>query len=81
MSLDSLKNQIETIDTLTFAKAALEFSTDDETRMNGGEMVNPVDGTNLFELETLGQIDRSLLFTVQKLEKDEISTAELYSNS
>jgi peptidyl-prolyl cis-trans isomerase SurA len=78
VSLDSLKNQIETIDTLTFAKAALEFSTDDETRMNGGEMINPVDGTNLFELETLGQIDRSLLFTVQKLEKDEISTAELF---
>ena len=76
--LDSIKNQIETVDTLTFAKAALEFSTDDETRMNGGEMINPVDGTNLFELETLGQIDRSLLFTVQKLEKDEISTAELF---
>lgn len=76
--LDSIKNQIETVDTLTFAKAALEFSTDDETRMNGGEMINPVDGTNRFELETLGQIDRSLLFTVQKLEKVEISTAELF---
>lgn len=76
--LDSLKFQIETVDTLTFAKAALEFSTDQDTRMNGGEMINPVDGTNLFELETLGQIDRNLLFTIQKLETGEISSAELF---
>lgn len=76
--LDSLKVQIETIDSLTFAKAAIKHSTDNETRMNGGEMINPIDGTNMFELETLGQIDRSLLFTIQKLEEGEISDAELF---
>lgn len=76
--LDSLKTQIETIDSLTFAKAAVKFSTDDETRMNGGEMINPSDGTNLFEFETLGQLDRSLLFTIQKLETGQISNAELF---
>jgi peptidyl-prolyl cis-trans isomerase SurA len=78
--LDSLKIQIETIDSLTFAKAAIKHSTDNDTRMNGGEMINPVDGTNLFELETLGQIDRSLLFTIQKLEVGEISSAELFQS-
>ena len=76
--LDSLKTQIETIDSLTFAKAALLYSTDEETRMNGGEMINPSDGTNLFEFETLGQMDRSLLFTIQKLEKGQIGNAELF---
>ncbi len=76
--LDSIKAQIAAVDTFGFSNAALEFSTDKETRMNGGEMMNPVDGTNLFELETLGQIDRSLLFTVQKLNPGEISDPELF---
>ena len=76
--LDSIKAQIAAVDTFEFSNAAMEFSTDKETRMNGGEMINPVDGTNLFEMETLGQIDRSLLFTVQKLNLEEISDPELF---
>jgi peptidyl-prolyl cis-trans isomerase SurA len=76
--LDSLKNQIESVDTLTFAKAAVKFSTDKETRMNGGEMINPADGTNLFDMETVGQYDRNLLFTIQKLKVGEVSQSELF---
>jgi len=75
--LDSLKQQIGK-DSLTFAKAAIKFSDDVDTRMNGGEMVNPADGTNMFDVETLGQIDRNLLFTVQKLKEGEIAGPELY---
>lgn len=76
--LDSLKVQIEKVDSLTFARAAIKFSSDDETRMNGGEMINPMDGTNLFDAETLGQVDRNLMFTLQKMEVGEISGPELF---
>lgn len=75
--LDSLKSRIGT-DSLTFARAAVKFSDDVDTRMNGGEMINPADGTNMFDVETLGQVDRNLLFTVQKLKEGEIAGPELY---
>lgn len=79
--LDSLKGQIEAIDSLTFSLAAVEYSTDKETRMNGGEMINPADGTNLFDFETLGQIDRNLLFSVQKMSPGDISGPELFQTA
>ncbi|MEZ4722058.1 MAG: peptidylprolyl isomerase [Flavobacteriales bacterium] len=76
--LDSLRTQILEVDSLTFAKAAVKYSTDKDTRMNGGEMINPADGTNLFDFEILGQVDRSLLFTVQKLKVGDMSQPELF---
>lgn len=76
--LDSLKTEIKVNDSLNFAQAAIAFSTDDETRMNGGEMINPMDGTNKFDLETLGQIDRQLLFSIEKMEVGDILGPELY---
>lgn len=76
--LDSVRKDIMTVDTLTFAKAAIKLSTDKDTRMNGGEMINPMDGTNLFDLETLGQIDRSLSYSIQKMKVGEIGAPELF---
>jgi len=76
--LDSIRTQLNTVDTITFRKMAAKYSNDKETRMNGGELVNPADGTNMFDTEILGQVDRTLLFTVQKLKVGEISSPELY---
>lgn len=75
--LDSLKNEIGK-DSLTFARAAIKFSDDANTRMNGGEMINPADGTNLFDVEVLGQADRNLLFIIQKMKVGEIAGPELF---
>lgn len=76
--LDSLATEIRASDTLTFAKAAIKFSSDENTRMNGGEMINPTDGTNLFDVEMLGQIDQNLMFTLQKMKVGEIAGPELF---
>jgi peptidyl-prolyl cis-trans isomerase SurA len=76
--LDSLKTEIKINDSINFAQAAVEFSTDDETRMNGGELINPLDGTNKFDLETLGQVDRQLLFSVEKMKVGDIIGPDLY---
>jgi len=76
--LDSLREQIVSIDSLTFSKAAIDYSDDKDTRMNGGEMINPTDATNRFDVESLGQIDRSLLFSVQKMKVGDMSQPELF---
>jgi len=73
-----LKTEIKINDSINFAQAAVEFSTDDETRMNGGELINPLDGTNKFDLETLGQVDRQLLFSVEKMKVGDIIGPDLY---
>ncbi|MEX2597961.1 MAG: peptidylprolyl isomerase [Salibacteraceae bacterium] len=76
--LDSLKQEIIEQDSLTFAKAAIKYSDDKETRMNGGVMINPQDASNKFDMETLGQMDRNLLFAVESMEEGDISGPDLY---
>ncbi|NQV53720.1 MAG: peptidylprolyl isomerase [Flavobacteriales bacterium] len=78
--LDSIKTKIETIDSLTFAQAAIKYSNDEGTRMNGGMMINPTNATNKFDMETLGQMDRNLLFTIEKLEEGEMTGPELFQS-
>ena len=50
--LDSIANLIKS-DSITFEKAALKFSKDDESRLNNGLMVNPKNSSNLFTLDEL----------------------------
>lgn len=76
--LDSLKTEILINDSLNFAQAAVKFSTDLDTRMNGGEMINPLDGTSKFDMETLGQYDRQLLFSIEKSKVGDIIGPELF---
>jgi peptidyl-prolyl cis-trans isomerase SurA len=76
--LDSLKQQIITVDSLSFSQAAIKFSDDKETRMNGGVMINPTNATNRFDMELLGQMDRNLLFTVEKMKEGDIAGPELF---
>jgi peptidyl-prolyl cis-trans isomerase SurA len=52
--LDSIANIIRT-GKQTFEDAALEFSMDKDTRMNGGLMTNPSTGTSKFEYQSLPQ--------------------------
>lgn len=76
--LDSLYVQIQENDTLTFARAAAKFSDDPDTKMNGGRLINPMSGTTKFDVDELGQIDRSLMFAVQKLKKGEMTQPVLF---
>ena len=55
---------------LEFAEAAREFSDEEETRGNGGQLINPMTGDRGFELT---KIDPELYTQVVNLEEGEIS--------
>ncbi len=48
--LDSISNLIK-LDSLNFQKAALKFSEDEQSRLNDGLMVNPMDASTRFSLD------------------------------
>jgi len=74
--LDSI-SQLIRIDTLTFAIAALRYSTDENTRNNGGVMVNPYTGDSKFEQK---QIHPSISYVVKNLKIGQISDPFLTTN-
>lgn len=69
--LDSIANFIR-LDSITFAKAAMRFSSDKTTRANGGKMVqdNPTERTNWF---TLDELPREINLVVRNMKLGEIS--------
>ncbi len=69
--LDSIANIIRT-DTTTFAQAALLFSEDKDTRLNGGVLVNLHTGSQKF---TIKDINPDELFYIKKMNIGEISKA------
>ncbi|MBU0488761.1 MAG: peptidylprolyl isomerase [Bacteroidetes bacterium] len=66
--LDSISTLVMT-DKMTFEEAAKKFS-DDDSKTNGGVLVNPNTGTSRFEMD---QIDASLFFIIDKMKAGEIS--------
>jgi peptidyl-prolyl cis-trans isomerase SurA len=71
--LDSVATLIEQ-KKMTFADAVIRFS-DDESRNNGGLIINPVTGTSKFET---GQMDPKIFFIIDKLKVGDISVPVLY---
>lgn len=70
--LDSLHDEIEN-ETISFADAAEKFSDDEESKMNGGMMFNPMSGAPVFSMEELGSVGPRVVFTIEKLEPGEVS--------
>ena len=62
--LDSITNLIR-IDSLSFEEAAYQFSQDD-SKNNGGLLINPQTGTSSFAIE---EIDPSVYFALEKWKK------------
>lgn len=60
---------------LTFAQAAEKFSDDEETKINGGMMFNPMTGATTFQMDQLGSIDQRLFLTVENMKPGDISKA------
>jgi peptidyl-prolyl cis-trans isomerase SurA len=54
--LDSIIRLIR-LDSLTFSQAALRFSQDEDTRMNGGQVINETTGNSKFELNNFDTRD------------------------
>lgn len=73
--LDSIVSLVS-IDSLTFEEAAYKFSQD-ESKNNGGKMINPQTGSSAFTPE---ELDASLSFSIDKLEINEVSKAANFSS-
>ncbi len=69
MRLDSIRQKIVDKE-ITFKQACWLFSEDEETKLNGGVMLNPYTGTSLFEAE---QLDPKVANAIRNLEVGEIS--------
>ena len=67
--LDSLRVRIQDKE-ISFANAAYNFSSEKETRNNGGRLVNPVTGDTRFELT---KMDPQLYSQIKSLNEGEIS--------
>lgn len=69
LELDSIRNQIVS-GKITFEEAAIKFSDDSETKLNGGLLINPATGTTKFDV---AEIEPGLFFILDKLKLGEIS--------
>ena len=63
--LSSLKDIIENNE-LTFEKAAKEYSNDDETKYNGGLLINPQTGERLFFVDELDPLIKSKIQNIEE---------------
>jgi peptidyl-prolyl cis-trans isomerase SurA len=63
-TLDSILRIIR-IDTLTFERAALFFSMDEDTRLNGGIRINPASGNTRFRLDQLDQREFNIVHNLK----------------
>lgn len=66
---DSVRNLILNKD-MSFDEAAEDFSADENSRLNGGIVMNPNTGDSRWET---GQLDRSAFYTLENLDKGLIS--------
>ena len=74
--LDSIR-RIIVEDGLSFQQAALKFSDDEDTRNNGGMMVNPQSGTTAFEID---QLEKSVFMVIDTMKPGNISAPVLVIN-
>jgi peptidyl-prolyl cis-trans isomerase SurA len=62
--LDSIRELIVN-GKMKFAEAALKFSTDKDTKQNGGLLINPAANSTKWELEEIGEMDQNLVFMLE----------------
>lgn len=67
--LDSISNMINS-GALTFEEAVKEYSEDDQSKSNRGDIINQNTGTSYFEMS---ELDGSLLFSMSDLKKGQLS--------
>ncbi|MCB9192495.1 MAG: peptidylprolyl isomerase [Flavobacteriales bacterium] len=72
--LDSIHGLIDA-GKITFAAAAEKFSDDEESKLNGGMMFNPMTGAPVFDMDQLGSIDQRLFLTIEDMQPGDISKA------
>jgi peptidyl-prolyl cis-trans isomerase SurA len=61
---------------MTFEKAVDKFSDDEDSKNQGGLVMNPQTGSSAFET---AQLDKSIYFAIEKMKPGEISLPSLYT--
>ncbi len=74
--LDSIRTLIME-KSITFEEAVNKFSEDDESKNQGGLLINPQTGNSSFEI---GQLDKSAYFAIDKLVPGDISKPTLFAS-
>lgn len=64
--------------TITFAKAAGVYSTDENTKNNGGLLINPINGSSTFSMDELGEIDDATFRAIEDLKVGEMTEPKLF---
>lgn len=76
--LDSIRQQIVNVDSISFEEMAEKYSTDKETKLNGGKLINPASGETRYEMNQLSQVDPGLFFVLDKMQVGEVSEPVVY---
>ncbi|MCB9223474.1 MAG: peptidylprolyl isomerase [Crocinitomicaceae bacterium] len=65
---------------ITFEDAALRFSDDEQSKNNGGKIINPYSGDYKWDLQNINDIDPQMSRIVERLEIGDYSQPGLYDN-
>lgn len=79
MKMDSCYNELMNAK-ITWDKAVLKYSNDEETKQNGGLITNPITGEQTWDMEDLNQVDQQIYLITDNMEPGDISQPGLYMN-
>jgi peptidyl-prolyl cis-trans isomerase SurA len=77
--MDSIHNAIKA-GPLTFEGAASKFSMDENSKVNGGKIINPYSGDYKWDLQNINDIDPQMAPLVDRLKVGSFSPPTLYEN-
>ncbi len=75
--MDSIHRELKK-GTLTFTKAAGTFSTDENTKNNGGLLMNPINGGSTFSMDELAEIDDATFRAIEDLNIGDMTEPKLF---
>ena len=65
---------------ITWEEAVKEYSQDEDTRQNSGNLANPYTGEQLWDVAQINQIDPQIFSLVNSLDEGELSEPSLYTD-
>lgn len=77
--LDSIYKEVQK-GSITFSKAAMKFSDDENTRNNGGILINPINGGSTFTMDELAEIDGVTFRAIEDLNVGDITEPKIYDD-
>jgi len=77
LRLDTLRQQLSTGNT-PFIEAVRKYSQDDESKQNGGMLMNPNTGGNAY---TIDQLTPDIYFQIEKLKEGEYSSPSVFASA